>query len=161
MFTKIDLFEEKLARVSLERYFPEYEGGPNVDKAVAFFTSLFKSDDPLAGPVYPVTANLVKKGGQGAFWKFFETHVFGCPTIPLETAADYFAVAVFLSDNHLRLKMGNTGLGRYLAIMIKLPMDLQMILSHRTVGSAGVNIRSSEAEISFRALVFYLLKPPK
>ena len=42
MFTKIDLFEEKLARVSLERYFPEYEGGPNVDKAVAFVTNLFK-----------------------------------------------------------------------------------------------------------------------
>jgi len=163
LFTKIELFREKLARVPLERYFPEYEGGPNVDKAIAFVTNEFLSDDPLAGPVYPVTANLVKKGGQGAFWKFFETHVFGCPTIPLETAADYFAVAVFLSDKYLRLKkrFRRTGLGRYLAIIAKLPMDLQMILSHRTVGSAGVNIRSSEAEISFRALVSYLLNPPK
>ena len=115
----------------------------------------------MVGPVYPVTANLVKKGGQGAFWRFFETHIFGCPTVALETAADFFAVAVFLSDNYLQLKMGNTGLGRYLAIMTKLPMDLQMILSHRTVGSPGVNIHSSEAEISFRALVSYLLKPPK
>ena len=161
MFTKIDLFEEKLARVPLERYFPEYEGGPNVGKAVAFATNLFKSDDPLAGPVYPVTANLVKMDGHGAFWRLLDTQIFDCPMFTLETAADFFAVAVFLSDNYLRLKMGKTGLGRYLAIMTKLPMDLQMILSHRTAGSAGVNIRSSEAEISFRALVFYLLKPPK
>ncbi|KAI9220932.1 heterotrimeric G protein alpha subunit [Blastocladiella britannica] len=38
---KVDLLQEKIARVPLDRYFPEYTGGPDLSKAIRFILSRF------------------------------------------------------------------------------------------------------------------------
>ena len=40
---KMDIFREKIPRSPLERYFPEYSGGPDIDKAASFLSQKFVS----------------------------------------------------------------------------------------------------------------------
>jgi len=154
---KVDLLAEKIARVPLERYFPEYNGGRNVNNALAFITQKFMSVrlSEETKPVFAVAADLVNQGGQRAFWSLYEKLVSGQPAfVFLAEPSHLFAVAVFLSDFYLKLndEDNNPPLRRYLAILTKLPMDLQMVLSHLTARSPGTNIPSSDAEEGFRAL---------
>ncbi|KAJ7712852.1 G-protein alpha subunit [Mycena metata] len=52
-FTKIDLFKEKLPRIPLERYFPEYSGGNDLQKAVKYLLWKFMQENRARLPVYP------------------------------------------------------------------------------------------------------------
>jgi len=86
-------------------------------------------------------------------------------------SADIFSLVVFLCDDLLQLKNRDVatittahtsvfptvsptrnGTVKFLTIMGKLPMELQMIICHRVVGSAGMNISSRTAEFAFRQL---------
>lgn len=73
-------------------------------------------------------------------------------------SADIFALVIFLCDDLLRLKNKDVSplirheTVRFLSIMKELPMELQMIICHRAVGSAGTNIASKTAEFGFRQL---------
>ena len=82
-----------------------------------------------------------------------------------EVAADIFALIVFLCDNLLQLKpaltttttttaeTNPTAASRFFAIASQLPMELQMVLSHRAVGS----ILLKDSEIAFKSLAGKLL----
>jgi len=94
-------------------------------------------------------------------------------------ATEVFALTVFLCDGLLQLKppaAGSTGataagaaggIGgalRFFTLASKLPMELQMILCHRVVGSVEDNILSQDSEAAFKALARVLLprySPPK
>ena len=79
-----------------------------------------------------------------------------------ELAAGVFALTVFLCDNFLQPKPAMTSTPspaasasdalRFFAIVSKLPMELQMVLSHRVVCSAKQNILSKDSEVAFKAL---------
>jgi hypothetical protein len=79
-------------------------------------------------------------------------------------AADVFAPAVFLSDGLLRLKAKtNTPKAkrtRFFRIMAELPLELQMLISHRAVGSMRNNIPGEDSELGFRRLVKGLSPSP-
>ncbi|CAK7895883.1 guanine nucleotide-binding protein alpha-1 subunit [[Candida] anglica] len=50
---KIDLFQEKLPKSPLRRYFPDYQGSPNnVEEAVQFFTNIFLRSNRTNKPIY-------------------------------------------------------------------------------------------------------------
>ena len=84
-----------------------------------------------------------------------------------ELAAEVFALTVFLCDDLLRLKPAQTsltcnpaaasGVTRFFAIAQKLPMELQMVLCRRVVGSTKQNILRHDSEIAFKSLVRFLL----
>jgi len=85
-----------------------------------------------------------------------------------ELAAEAFALTVFLCDDLLHLKPGSlpaatpnpaTATTRFFAIAFKLPMELQMILCHRAVGSAKQNILRMDSEAAFKSLARILLLP--
>ena len=72
-------------------------------------------------------------------------------------AAEIFALVVFLCDELLQFKpaalaASTTARRRFFTIAKKLPMDLQMILCHRTVGSMKQNISSNNSEAAFKSL---------
>jgi hypothetical protein len=70
-----------------------------------------------------------------------------------EMAAEIFALAVFLCDGLLELKEENrAGAARFFRMAKKLPMELQMVLCHRVVGSAGGNIPGEQREVAFKEL---------
>jgi guanine nucleotide-binding protein G(i) subunit alpha len=50
---KIDLFTEKLRRVPLEKYFPEYSGGNDFTKAAKFMLWRFKQANRINLSLYP------------------------------------------------------------------------------------------------------------
>ncbi|KAI8826749.1 heterotrimeric G protein alpha subunit [Fimicolochytrium jonesii] len=50
---KIDLFKIKLARNPLEKYFPEYKGGPDVNKAAKFILWRFTQTNRARLNIYP------------------------------------------------------------------------------------------------------------
>ncbi|KDR66643.1 hypothetical protein GALMADRAFT_232380 [Galerina marginata CBS 339.88] len=50
---KIDIFKKKLPKVPLERYFPEYLGGPDINKAVKFILWKFMQANRARLSVYP------------------------------------------------------------------------------------------------------------
>ena len=70
-----------------------------------------------------------------------------------------FALTVFLCDNLLQLKTARATatrshpaaepVMRFFAIAKRLPMELQMILCHRAVGSVKDNILSKDSEVAF------------
>ncbi|KAJ7087658.1 G-protein alpha subunit [Mycena belliarum] len=50
---KIDVFRGKLGRVPLERYFPEYTGGPDINKAAKYVLWRFMQENRARLSVYP------------------------------------------------------------------------------------------------------------
>ena len=79
-----------------------------------------------------------------------------------ELAAEIFALMVFLCDDLLQLKpaaLASNPATRFFAIASKVPMELQMILCHRVVGSTQQNIRHTESEAAFQSLATIFLKP--
>ena len=80
-----------------------------------------------------------------------------------ELAAELF---VFLCDDLLQLKpflptttteTATAATVRFFAIVLRLPMELQMIFCHHVVGSAKNNILSKDSEIAFKSLAANLL----
>ena len=73
-------------------------------------------------------------------------------------AAELFAVVVFLSDDLLQPRpalatiIAASAATRFFAITSKLPMELQMILCHRVVGSMKQNILYKDSEVAFKSL---------
>ncbi|KAG8959466.1 Guanine nucleotide-binding protein alpha-2 subunit [Tulasnella sp. 408] len=53
LLNKIDVFKAKLARVPLERYFPEYKGGSDINKAVKYILWKFTQANRAKLGVYP------------------------------------------------------------------------------------------------------------
>jgi hypothetical protein len=51
-----------------------------------------------------------------------------------------------------------TGTARFFKIMKELPMELQMVLCHRVVGSVGGNIPGTQRELAFKLLARKLLQ---
>jgi guanine nucleotide-binding protein G(i) subunit alpha len=50
---KIDLFKDKLLKVPLDRYFPEYKGGANVNKAAKYILWRFTQLNRARLTIYP------------------------------------------------------------------------------------------------------------
>ena len=83
-----------------------------------------------------------------------------------ELAAEVFALTVFLCDDLLQFKPAShpaaAAATRFFAITKRLPMELQMILCHRVVGSLKQNILHKDSEAAFRSLPgFYFLSHNK
>ena len=84
-----------------------------------------------------------------------------------ELAADLFALTVFLCNDLLRLKStrGNSTRSnpsetrRFFLIAKRLPLELQMILCRRVVGSEKDNILSKDSEVAFKSLARILVLP--
>jgi len=84
-----------------------------------------------------------------------------------ELAAEVFALTVFLHDDLLQLKPAShlatpdhaaaAAATRFFTIISKLPMELQMMLCHRAVGSRKQNILHIDSETAFKSLVRILL----
>jgi len=84
-----------------------------------------------------------------------------------ELAAEVFALTVFLCDDLLQLKpaalapattpTAAAAATRFFTIASKLPMELQMILCHRAVGSMKQNILHKDSEATFKSLARTLL----
>jgi len=79
-----------------------------------------------------------------------------------ELAAEVFALIVFLCDDLLHLKpaslpAADTAAIRFFAIASKFPMELQMILCYRAVGSSKQNILRKDSEAAFKSLARILL----
>jgi hypothetical protein len=72
-----------------------------------------------------------------------------------EMAAEIFAPMVFLSDNLLRIRENDApcAAASFFSIALKLPQELQMVLSHRVMGSARTNISGRARERGFRNFV--------
>ena len=82
---------------------------------------------------------------------------------PDELAAELYAATVFLCDDLLQLKpalvSSNSPAVRFFAIAKRLPMELQMVLCHRVVGSRKQNILRKDSEAAFKSLAKTLLSP--
>lgn len=74
-------------------------------------------------------------------------------------AAKIFALVIFLGDGLLKFREGAvTGTAaRFFRMAGELPMELQMELCHRVLGSVGVNISGEHREEAFRQLASTLL----
>ena len=76
--------------------------------------------------------------------------------LPESRASQVFALIIFLCDDLLNIKEREretqTAAGRFFAIAAILPMELQMMLCHRVVGSKRQNILSRDSERSFKKL---------
>jgi len=72
-----------------------------------------------------------------------------------EAAAEMFAVVVFISDGLLQIKdpaTTTTPAARFIRIATQLPLELQMVLCFRQVGSAKEIISGKESEVAFKDL---------
>ena len=68
-------------------------------------------------------------------------------------AAEMFAVVVFVSDGLLQVvDTTPTPAARFFDIARRLPLDLQMVLCHRMVGSTKGIIQSRDSEAAFKSL---------
>jgi len=80
-----------------------------------------------------------------------------------ELAAEVFALTVFLCDDLLQLKPSSHHAAtpypatRFFTIAKELPMELQMVLCHRGVGSTKQNILQKDSEAAFKSLARTLL----
>jgi len=89
-----------------------------------------------------------------------------------ELAADVFTLTVFLSDGFLQLKPAPSSSNQtsataaaaaafhFFTVASKLPMELQMILCRRAVGSMKQNILRNDSNVAFQSLARVLLLPP-
>ena len=79
-----------------------------------------------------------------------------------ELAAEVFALVIFLCDDLLQPKLVptpdvmGTDAAHFFFIAKRFPMELQMILCHRAVGSAKDGILSKDSEAAFKSLVMLL-----
>jgi hypothetical protein len=77
-----------------------------------------------------------------------------------DMAAEVFAPVVFVSDGILRLPQNSISGAktlRFFRIMVQLPLELQMLISYRAVGSARILIPLKAREEGFRYLAKGLL----
>lgn len=76
----------------------------------------------------------------------------------LHTATDWFALGIFAGDDYIVERPGaaNHELARFVRIMMRLPMELQMILGNRVVGSTQDFITGEQRETGFRRLTRFL-----
>ena len=75
-----------------------------------------------------------------------------------ELAAEMFALVVFISDGLLQVNdTTTTPAARFFSITRRLPLELQMIVSHWMVGSPGEIIPSKDSEVAFKSLAERLL----
>ena len=83
-----------------------------------------------------------------------------------ELAAELFALTVFLCDDLLQVKPAlinaapelDTATARFFAIIRRLPMELQMVLCRRVIGSTNDNILSQDSEAAFKSLAWNIRK---
>ena len=97
-------------------------------------------------------------------------------------AAEVFALTVFLCDDLLQRKPGPNPIAalrffaifhflasnstarattRFFTIASKLPVELQMVLCHRVVGSMKPNIPHKDSKAAFKSLARLLLSQPE
>ena len=71
-----------------------------------------------------------------------------------DLAAEIFALVVFVSDGLLQIKDTTTPspAASFFTIATQLPLELQMVLCHRQVGSAKEIIPGKESEVAFKEL---------
>jgi len=70
-----------------------------------------------------------------------------------ELAAEMFAVVVFVSDGLLQVSNGDQSTAaRFFSIARRLPLELQMVLCRRVVGSDKEIIRGKDSEVAFKEL---------
>jgi hypothetical protein len=67
---KIDVFKAKLPKVPLDRYFPEYTGGPDINKAAKYILWRFTQTNRARLSVYPHLTQAT------------DTSNVSCPTVP-------------------------------------------------------------------------------
>ena len=69
-------------------------------------------------------------------------------------AAEMFALAVFVSDGILQVKDTSTPspAARFFSISAQLPLELQMVLCFRQVGSDKEIIQGKDSEVAFKSL---------
>ena len=78
-----------------------------------------------------------------------------------ELAAYMFALVVFVSDGLLQINDATPSpAARYFNIARRLPLELQMLLCHRQVGSAKEIIPGKEREVAFKELARRPGDPP-
>ena len=80
-----------------------------------------------------------------------------------ETAADLFALIIFLCEGLVLVKLAlvpsNPAAVRFMIITRRLPMEVQMILCRRAVGSSKDSLLSKDSEAAFKSLARVLLHP--
>ena len=77
-----------------------------------------------------------------------------------EAAAERFALVVFVSDGLLQIKDTTPSpTARYFEIARQLPLELQMMLCFRQVGSTKEIVPGKESEVAFKELAKLLLLP--
>ena len=78
-----------------------------------------------------------------------------------EAAAEMFALVVFISDELLQIKDTKitTPAARFFDIARSLPLELQMVLCHRLVGSPKETVQGRDSEVAFKELAERLLWP--
>jgi len=70
-----------------------------------------------------------------------------------ELAAEMFALVVFVSDGLLQIKVTTSSpAARFISIARRLPLELQMVLCYRQVGSAEEIIPGKDSEVAFKEL---------
>jgi len=70
-----------------------------------------------------------------------------------ELAAEMFALVVFVSDGLLQVNDTTASpAARFFSIVAQLPLELQMVLCFRLVGSAKEIIPGKETEVAFKSL---------
>jgi len=75
-----------------------------------------------------------------------------------ELAAEMFAIVVFVSDGLLQINdTPRSPAARYFSIARRLPLELQMIVCHRVVGSTKGIIPGKDSEVAFKELAQNLL----
>jgi len=74
-------------------------------------------------------------------------------------AAEMFALVVFVSDGLLQIDdtKTTTPAARFFLIARQLPLELQMVLCFRQVGSAEENIPGKDSEVAFKSLARRLM----
>jgi len=75
-------------------------------------------------------------------------------------AAEVFALMVFTSDGLLGLRQRhlNSAVSKFFSIASQLPMELQMVLCYRLVGSRKCNIPVKDCEVAFKKLAKKLIR---
>jgi len=71
-----------------------------------------------------------------------------------ELAGSIFALEVFVSDGLLQIKdtTSPSPAARFFKIVSQLPLDLQMVLCYRVVGSAKDIVKGKDSEVAFKEL---------